>query len=426
MKKYLQNLIEKKEKRAKELRGSIEAANTADEVRSLGDTLSEVEAEIKEAKEQLRSIEVAEINGGSGLPLNPDEQRGFNPLATFVQGADELRDDEEPYATLEYRKAFKAYVQTGTPIPSEFKTKRDASVTVTADIGAIIPKTIMNEFIKKVNKVYGHIYSKVRKLDVPGGVEFPISDLEVTLNWVGETEVSDNQKAGKINEYISFSYQLGEIKIARSLIAHIVSLSVFESEITEAMVKAYVKGMDLAIIHGTGIKQPLGITKDQRVTNVVELDETEISDWTAWRKKLFAKVPLEKRGQGEFIFPSSTVESYLSTMKDKNDRPIFKEAADLSIGNDGGSFFGRHVDLVEPDIIADFDTAEIGDIIGIFWTPYDYGLNSNYQFGIKRYFDDNRNEWVNKGLTIIDGKIIDASGCFLIKKAGTAPARAAK
>ena len=43
MKKYLQDLIEKKEKRSKELRESIEAASTADEVRSLGDALSEVD-----------------------------------------------------------------------------------------------------------------------------------------------------------------------------------------------------------------------------------------------------------------------------------------------------------------------------------------------------------------------------------------------
>lgn len=37
-------------------------------------------------------------------------------------------------------------------------------------------------------------------------------------------------------------------------------------------------------------------------------------------------------------------------------------------------------------------------------------------FGMKRYFDEEKNEWVNKGLTIVDGKILDPSGVYIIKK----------
>ena len=40
-------------------------------------------------------------------------------------------------------------------------------------------------------------------------------------------------------------------------------------------------------------------------------------------------------------------------------------------------------------------------------------------FGMKRYFDEEKNEWVNKGLTIVDGKILDPSGCYIIKKKAT-------
>lgn len=419
MKKYLQDLIEKKEKRSKELRESIEAASTADEVRSLGDALSEVETEIKEAKEQLRSIEEAEINGGNGSPLNPGEQRGFNPLATFAQGTHEPRGESGPYATMEYREAFMTYVQNGTPIPTELRAGGDSGITVASDIGAIIPEPIMNEFIKEVTKVYGHIYSKVRKMNVQGGIEFPISKLKANFKWISETKVSDKQKAGNIKDFITFNYHIGEIRVAQSLLSQVVSLTLFEAEITQIMVAAYLEAMDKAIVYGTGVNQPLGITKDTRITNVVEMTDEEFGDWTAWRKKLFAKVPLSKRGQGEFLFPASTVESYLLTMKDSNNRPLFKEATDLSMGNTAGSFFGRTTDLVEPDVIADFDTAEAGDIVGIFWVPNDYAINTNMQFGMKRYFDDDNNEWINKGLTIVDGKILDTSGCFLIKKVGT-------
>ena len=84
--------------------------------------------------------------------------------------------------------------------------------------------------------------------------------------------------------------------------------------------------------------------------------------------------------------------------------------------NTDGTVFGREVTLVEPDIVKDYDTAATGDIIGVFWIPTDYAINTNLQFGMKRYFDEDNNEWINKGLTIVDGKILDVSGCYLLKK----------
>src|SRR5699024_10261041 len=113
-----------------------------------------------------------------------------------------------------------------------FPTRRssDLGTTVTTDIGMIIPTTIMNEFNKDVSKVYGQIYSKVRKLNVKGGVEFPISKLSANFKWITETTASNKQKAGDIKDKVSFSYHIGEIRVAESLLAQVVSLDVFESE----------------------------------------------------------------------------------------------------------------------------------------------------------------------------------------------------
>ena len=391
-----------------------DASESIEEVRYIGKQIDAVNEEIRDAQAQLTALEEAEEQRGAGSPLNGN---GFNPMQ-MVGGApmNQQRGNEEPTATIEYRQAFKKYVQTGEMIPSEL---RAAATSTTADIGMIIPKTIMDEFIKEVSKVYGHIYAKVRKLNVKGGVEFPISKLTANFKWITESTVSEKQKAGDIKEKVSFSYHIGEIRVAETLLAQVVSLDVFESEITRIMVEAYVKAMDVAIISGTGSGQPLGITVDPRVTNVIEFTEEEFGDWTAWRKKLFAVIPLSKRGLGEFLFPSSTVESYLMTMKDANNRPLFKEATDLNMGNTAGSFFGRTTDLVEPDIIKDFATASNGDVVGVMWVPSDYAINTQLEFGMKRYFDDDTNEWINKGLTIVDGKILDTSGCYLLKKKST-------
>lgn len=323
---------------------------------------------------------------------------------------------------MEYRTAFKNYVQKGTPVPADLMKRAggDPGPSVVADIGLIIPSTIMNEFIKDIQKIYGQIYSKVRKLNIPGGVKFPISDLKADFKWITETTVSPRQKAGDIKEYVEFSYNIGEVRISQTLLSSIVSLSLFESEITRILVEAYVKAMDKNIFYGTGNGQMLGIFNDPRVTNVVEFTEAEFADWTKWRKKLFAAIPLSMRGRGEFVFPASTVESYLLTMQDSNGRPLFKEATDLTItdSNTSGRFFGREVTLVEPDVISDFGTASAGDIIGAFWVPTDYGINTQLQFGVKRYFDDETNQWVNKGLTIVDGKMLNTKSCYILKKKG--------
>lgn len=422
---YLRSLIKSKESQVSELKSEIKTAKTADEVRELGATLDAVLKELQDAKDQLAIAEsdnkdennTNEREDSHRQHPQDAEQRGGNPMASYTVTTG-TEKQATGFSSMEYRMAFKDYVQKGTPIPNDIISRAggDKGTTVSTDIGAIIPETIMKEFVKEASKVYGQIYSKVRKLDVKGGVKFPISKLKANFKWINETTVSDKQKAGDIKDFVEFSYNIGEIRVAQTLLSQVVSLPVFETEITRIMVEAYVEAMDKAIISGTGSGQPLGITVDPRVTNVVEMTETDIADWTAWRKNLFAKVPLSKRGAGEFLFPASTVESYLLTMKDNNDRPLFREATEGVIGNLAGSFFGRDVTLVEPDVIADYDTADSGDIIGVFWVPNDYAINTNLQFGMKRYFDEDTNEWINKGLTIVDGKILDTSGCYLIKK----------
>lgn len=409
MKEYIKRSYREKVALIDELRKKVDNAKTADEVRKYGEQLNKAEKDLEELKNILLKID--------------DEERSldksnFNILATFNKDNNnqENRSDIDIHSSLEYRKAFKDYVQKGTPIPNEYRAGGDTGTTNTTEIGAIIPTTIMNEVIREVTNIRGQIFSKVRKLNVPAGIEFPISKMKANFKWITETTVSEKQKAGDIKDKVTFKYNIGEIRVAETLIASIVALPIFEQEIQRIIVEAFLEAMDSGIISGTGSGQLLGITKDPRVKNVIELTDEEFSDWTAWRKKLFATIPLSKRGGGEFLFPPSTVESNLLTMKDANNRPLFKEAAEMNNGNLAGSFFGRTVTYVEPDIIKDFETASAGDVVGVFWNPNDYAINTNMQFGIKRYFDENTNEWINKALVVVDGKILDTSGCYIIKK----------
>lgn len=438
-KKILEKRLARLQAKKTKLTERALASQDAAEVRSINEELSELNEEINETQEEIDAIS-EEGEGGdpasnpaeggtdpqqrSAVPANAQLVNGGISLGSFGQQTGQQRSNDDPYATLEYRTAFKDYVQRGTPIPSELiqRAGGDPGPTVAADLGMIIPTTIMNEFIEKVSKVYGRLYSKVRKLNIQGGVKFPISDLKANFKWITETTVSDRQKAGDIKEYIEFSYNIGEIRVSQTLLSQVVTLPLFEQEIVRIMVEAYVEAMDKGIISGTGAGQMLGILNDTRVTtntgHTIEFTAAEFSDWEKWRKKLFSIIPLSKRGQGEFIFTAGTVESNLLTMKDANNRPVFREATDLSIGESAtsGRFYGREVTMVEPDIVADFDTATSGHVVGLYWIPNDYAINTNLAFGMKRYFDEEKNEWVNKGLTIVDGKMLDVAGCYIIKK----------
>lgn len=412
MKDYLKKVIAAKEKRAAEIKEKARASENIDEVRSLTEELETVNAEIVEAKAQLAEVEANEEAEEQGT-----EERSFNPLATYgVRTATPEQRNEDPTGTMEYRNAFKAYVQNGTPIPVEF---RNGEVISTNDTGAAIPITIMNDVINTVRKRYGNLYSKVRKISVRGGVEIPVGALQATFKWITESTVSPRQKLDKLGK-ITFNYHTAEIRIAQTFLSQILTLSSFEAKIAEVIAIAYLQAMDEGIVNGSGDGSMLGILKDSRVTNTITMTASDMNDWKAWRKKFFAKLPLGYRA-GEFIFPLSTVESYLETMSDDNNNPVFRQATGLEV-NDGdavnpnGRFFGREISLVEPDIIADFDAAAVGDVIGIYWQPYEYAINENFGFTMRRYFDEETNEWVDKALVVVDGKVVNPTGYYKIVK----------
>ena len=404
--KRLARLESKKEALVKRAMDSTDA----DEVRSINEQIADLNAEIEETREMIE----AEAEETRALPPTDAKLVNGNILGAFGQKTEEKREETDSTSDMEYRSAFMAYVQKGTPM-----TKRNGEVISTAETGAAIPMTVMNDVINTVRKRYGNLYAKVRKIAVKGGIEFPVGALQATFKWISEATVSPRQDVGKLGK-VSFGYHTAEIRIAQSFLSQILTLSSFEARLAEVIAVAYLQAMDYGIVNGSGNGQMLGILNDTRVTNTVTMTAAQMSDWTQWRKRFFATLPLGYRA-GEFIFPLSTVESYLETMADSNNNPIFRQATGLEV-NDGdaaapnGRFFGRAISLVEEDIIADFDTASQGDVVGIYWQPEEYAINENFGFTMRRYFDEETNEWVDKALVVVDGKVINPTGYVKIIK----------
>ena len=414
------DILKKKLKRLEDKIANInkraQESQDVNEVRSLTEQASDINAEIEETRDEIAAIEAETrandtVKADSVIPANAQKVNG----ATVASFEEQKREDGNVLESMEYRQAFMKYVQKGVEMPSEIR----GNAISTGETGAAIPMTIMNEVINTVRKRYGNLYSKVRKTSVPGGVKIPIGSLQASFKWISESTVSPRQKVDALGS-ITFGYNAAEIRIAQTFLSSILTLSAFEAELSKIIAVAYLKAMDSAIMNGSGDGAPLGILNDARVTNTVTMTAAQFSDWTAWRKRFFASLPLGYRA-GEFVFAASTVDAYLETMADANNNPIFRQATGLEV-NDGdaqnpnGRFFGRDVSLVEPDIIKDFDTANASDVVGLFWQPEEYAINENFGFTMRRYFDEEANEWVDKAIVVVDGTVLNPTGFVKIIK----------
>jgi len=453
---YLKKLIERKKNELKEKEERMQRSEEINEVRSLGETLITLRDEITEAEEQLKKLEENNNSGekeeevdsskSTGTNEGASEGRsanGFNPNATFnilastqMNERGQSQNEEDLLSTMEYRTAFKQYAQTGernlrlNEILAQYRSETRAAGEVTSeDLGVLIPHTVLQELIQKIEGAYGQFSSRVRMLNVQGGVEIPISDFEATFTWGGtegtdkEHGVSESGEAGGAKGSVVFSYHIGEVRIAQSLLQSILSVEVFEKELVKALLTAYLKARDIAVLKGTGNGQPTGILANvaaglQRIptANIIEFTETEVADWTSWEKKLFAKVPLGMEGLNpEFAMAKQTYVSNLCTMKDNNNQPIKKAGFDV---NDKQYKFNEYPVLrTEQDLFKAFDLCQNGEYFGMFWVPEKgYGINSNMTFGYKRYFDEDKNKWITKGLVILDGKPLNTNYIYLLKK----------
>lgn len=448
--KVLEKRLQRLQSRLGSLRGKLKATQDVEEARALAAQIETVNEDIQEVQEELEGLDQpddsnepeggdpqnppgSEPQPGAPDPNAPDPDpasRGMQPqtlpgvsinyLATFGQRQGGQQRGTNILDSMEYREAFAAYVRSGDSLRLDaLAEKRADEMLMTPDVGKIIPNTIMNEFIKEL-KVYGNLYNRVRKLNVKGGVEFPIQELVPTVSWITEPAVSDTQKAPELKTSVSFGYHICEARMSQSLLSQVVTLAVLEQEIARLLAEAFVKEFDRIIIHGTGTGQPLGILNDKRIPAKQKLafTEAELAKWQNWRKKLFAAVPLAYRGQGILVMTPSTWESHIMTLADDNNRPLYQETYNPSTGNTDCRFAGKEVVLVESDILKDFDTATAGETWGLHLKPTDYAINTNLQIGFKRWFNDDTNRYVNKGLCILDGKLLDTHGVYILTKGG--------
>lgn len=439
MKKFLQDLIARKKAELAETEKRMKASSDVNEVRSLGETLLALRDEINDAEKQLADLENEgndNVNGEGESTPAPAAENGegrstkMNPKASYGQNAAQARsnENENPRSTMEYRTAFMEFVKTGKR-SAILQARASNDQNESGDLGVLLPETVVQEIIKSLEKVYGQLYAQVRKLNVKGGVKFPIGSFGATFTRIGENGVpTGRQNGGEITGSVTFSYKLGEIRLAQTLLANVLSVPVFEAELSKVIVEAYVKAMDNEILNGNpdnnemeGILTEAAKLSGSRIpaANIIEFTAADMLDWKKWQTKLFAKIPLAMRGLSpKFVMTPNTYEANIKTLVDANNRPVYAETFNPIDGTERSTFKGKEVTFVEEGLgFENFDDATDGKYFGMYWVGEKaYAINTNYEFAVKRYFDEEKLQNVDRAVIINDGKVLDPKYIYLLKK----------
>lgn len=349
----------------------------------------QVELETLETEERalLAKKEIADkINRGIVFPQNSIEKPGQN---------------EE--SELQYRKAFMNYVLKGEAIPAEVRA--DAN-TVLADVGAVIPTTVLNKIVEKLANA-GMILPLVTRTAYKGGLSIPTSAVKPVATWVAEGAGSDKQK--KTTGQVTFAYHKLRCAVSCSLEVDTMAISAFESALIQNISEAMVKAIEQAIISGTGTGQPKGVLKETPATGQA------ITATPSYASLCEAEGALPQTYENGAVWVM-TKKSFMQivALVDADGQPIGR--INYGIGSVPERFIlGRKVVLCDylPSFAAGLTTGEVWAFLFNF---EDYVLNTNYTMGVKKYEDNETDDIVTKAIMLIDGKVLDKGSLVTLKK----------
>lgn len=302
---------------------------------------------------------------------------------TFITQQQQARGKENPKMPerkkgmeddMEYRSAFMEFVQKGKQ--SEILRQRSAEAGVAADLGILIPETIVQKVMTELSKSRGYLYNAVLHTNFRGGVKYPIGSFKATFKRITETTVSDRQKAGSVTEFVQFGYLIGEIRLSRTLLQTVLTVNAFETKLAEVIVEAYLEAMDREILTGESSNNECEgiLTEANKVSgrikadHIIEFTAEEMKDWKSWQTKFFAKIPLSMRKlKPEFVMTPATYEANIKTLADDNNRPVYAETYNPIDGAERATFKARTVNFVEmirSKILMKHKTVIISECIG--------------------------------------------------------------
>lgn len=383
---FLKKLEDELTKIIDSVKEQIEAATDEEEVRSLSSQLKASEDKLVEVRAEMAKT---------------SETRSFNPVATYGATTVVAKEtDDNPTNSMEYRKAFMAYVTRGTEIPTEFR-----DTTKTTDVSSVIPSVLVEKLVEKMEAT-GMILPLVTKTNIAAGIVVPTSTVKPVASWVAEGAGSAAQKGttGKI----SFTYNKLRCEVAVSMEVGTMAIAVFEAKFVENVSKAMIKAIEQTILNGDGSGKPKGI-----LTEVAPSGQAiTLKGATPTYDELVAAeaaLPVEYEAGAKWCMTKKAFGAFIG-MVDANKQPI----ARLNYGLNGKIervLLGREV-VIHPyaDNMAGF--------LAFMYDFSDYAFNTIYDMGIAREQDWNTEDLKTKAVMSVDGKPLSVDSLVTVKAAG--------
>lgn len=350
-----------------------------------------------------------EAKARANLEAMSKPPRGLNGFGEGAfTGGGNLEEKEDIYNSVEYRKAFMAYVTNGTAIPEKFKNVNET--TKTTDVGAIISPMILKKIVEKL-EASGMILPLVTKTAFPAGVTIPTSSVKPVATWVAEGGTSNKQKKS-LGQIDIKGYKL-RCSISMTLETSVMSLEFFEGIFVNSVTQAMVKTLEISFISGTGSAQPKGVLTE----TVVSGQNVEIAaDGDPDYKTLVAAeaaLPLAYEANAVWNMTKKTFMKFVG-MVDSNGQPI----ARTNYGIDGKPeriLLGRRVVLNEY-MVSLGATITKDEVVAFLYDWSDYMFNTNYAMTVKRYEDNDTEDQITKAIMICDGKPLDVNSLVTVTK----------
>lgn len=365
------------------------------------------------ANAERRNSLLARIAAGENVGDEGGDGNGVAPtlLRNFAGAAGEGQDNGDKYGSMEYRKAFMQYVCRGEALPKEYRAD---AVSKTTDVGAVIPTTVLNQIVEKLEST-GMILALVTRTAYKGGVSIPLSTVKPVATWVNEGAGSDKQKKDiKKDGMITFAYHKLRCAVAVSLEVDTMAISAFESLLINNIVEAMTKALEQAIISGDGSGKPKGILAETPATGQeIESAAPSYDDLIAAE----AALPLAYENGAKWCMSKKTFMAYVG-ITDSNGQPIARVNHGIT-GKPERTLLGREVVLCDY-VSAYTKTLTAGTVFAFLFNFKDYVLNTNYAMGVKKYEDNDTDDQITKGIMLVDGKVVDKNSLVTIKKIAAA------
>jgi len=334
-------------------------------------------------KQEKRAALLGNIAKGAGASVSSFERR--------TQETADMTD------SIEYRKTFMDYVIKRKAMPGEFR-----EATMTTDVGAVIPTTIMNRIVEKM-EVIGNILPLITRTAYQGGLSIPVATVKPVASWIAEGAAQEPQKVAVPNSILFGWYKL-RCPVSVTLETSVVTLPMFETFLVNGISNAMTKALETAIISGTGTGQPTGILTqtppDGQVITATDFDYQLLIDAEAALPQAYEN--------GAIYCMSKKTFMRFAGMVDSIGQPIAR--VNFGIGRSPErTLLGRNV------VISD-QVPNTGNV-AFLYNFSDYILNTNMNITVKTSEDDRTDDIITRAIMLADGKPVDVNSLVVIQAA---------